>query len=96
MANEKKEKFALNDNDNGIVNSKCAHPLLGICQEFVIFSVLAVGNLSENIGLGVGHVSVLLEEIDIAPFSKYHLKFVHLGSYVYRYINNIFNTIICF
>ena len=29
MANEKKEKFASNDNDNGIVNSKCAHPLLG-------------------------------------------------------------------
>ena len=55
-----------------------------------------MGNLSENLCLGVGHLSILLEVIDIAPFSKYHLKFVYLGSYVYRYIKNIFNTIICF
>ena len=55
-----------------------------------------VRNLSENLCLGVGHLSILLEVIDTAPFSKYHLKFVYLGSYVYRYIKNIFNTIICF
>ena len=100
LCQSKERKFASNYNDNGIVNSKCAHspppPPLGICQEFVIFSVLAVGNLSENLCLGVGHLSILLEVIDIAPFSKYHLKFVYLGSYVYRYIENIFNTIICF
>ena len=54
---------------------------LGICQEFVIFSVLAVGNLSENIGLAVGHLPILLEVIDIAPFSIYHFKYAYLDSY---------------
>ena len=35
MTNEKKETFASNDNDNGLVNSKHAHPpghLSGICH----------------------------------------------------------------
>ena len=37
----------------------CPFPL-GICQEFVILLVMAVGNLSENYCSGVGHLSILL------------------------------------
>ena len=36
-------------------------PLPDICRVFVISSVPAVGNLSENLCLGVGHLSILLE-----------------------------------
>ena len=33
----------------------------GICGEFVILSVLVVGDLSGNLCPGVGHLSILLE-----------------------------------
>ena len=36
-------------------------PLPDICRVFVISSVPAVGNLSETLCLGVGHLSILLE-----------------------------------
>lgn len=37
-------------------------PILpGICGEFIILSVLAVDDLSENLGPGLGHLSILLE-----------------------------------
>ena len=35
----------------------------GICRVFVILSVLAVGNLSENLCPEVGHLSILLEAV---------------------------------
>ena len=52
-----------------------------------------MGNLSENLCLGVGHLLILLEVIDIATFSILSLNIIIA---VYRYIKNIFNTIICF
>ena len=45
----------------GSSNSKRALPHPGLCQALVTLSVLAVGNLSENLCLGVGHLSILLE-----------------------------------
>ena len=43
-----------------------------------------MGNLSENLWLGVGHLSILLEVTDIGPFFNISLKNVpiNLGSYV--------------
>ena len=48
------------------------HP--GLCQALVTLSVLTVGNLSENLCLGVGHLSILLEAVNLVPFSIVHLK----------------------
>ena len=55
------------------LDSKGAHPPPGR-QAFVILSVLAVGNLSENLCPGVGHFPILLEWVNIVPFSIFHLK----------------------
>ena len=49
-----------------------------------------MGNLSENLCLGVGHLLILLEVIDIATFSILSLNIVIA---VYRYIKNIFNKL---
>ena len=46
----------------------------GIRQMSVTLSVPAVGNLSENLCPGVGHLSILLEAVNIVPFSIFHLK----------------------
>ena len=43
-------------------------------RAFVILSVPAVGNLSENLCQGVGHSLNLLETIKVVPFSIFHLK----------------------
>ena len=53
-----------------------AIPLPGICQVFVILMVLAVGNLLENLCRKprVEHLSILLEAVNIIPFSIFHLK----------------------
>ena len=32
------------------------------------------GDLSENLYLGVGYLSILLEEVNIVPFSIFYLK----------------------
>ena len=45
---------------------------LGICRAFFILPVLTVGNLSEN--LCPVHLSILLEEVNIAPLSIFHFK----------------------
>ena len=45
-----------------VVMGQSILPILpGICGEIVILSVLAVDDLSENLGPGVGHLSILLE-----------------------------------
>ena len=61
---------------NSSVNSKRAYPPPppGICRAFFILSIPAVGNLSENLCLEVAHLSILLEEVNIVPFSIFHLK----------------------
>jgi len=70
---------------NGSVNSKHAHPPplpLGICRAFVILPVPGVGNLTENLCLGVGKLSILLEAVNIVPFSIFELKkYGYLDSY---------------
>ena len=43
--------------------------LIGICRAFVIWSVPVVGNLSKNLCPGVGHLSILLEQVKIVHFS---------------------------
>ena len=48
------------------------HP--GLCQALVTLSVLGVGNLSENLYPGVRHLSILLEAVNLVPFSIVHLK----------------------
>ena len=55
---------------SGSVNSKRAYPhRSGICRAFVILSVLVVRNFPQNLCPGVGHLSILLEAVNIAPFS---------------------------
>ena len=43
-------------------------------RAFVILSVPAVGDLSENLCPRVGHLSILPEVVYILPFSIFHLK----------------------
>ena len=50
-------------------------------EAFVILSVPAVGNLSENLSPGVGHLSILLEVVNIVPFSIFHSKNAYLDSF---------------
>ena len=47
---------------------------LGICRAFFILPVLTVGNLSENLCPEVVHLSIVLEEVNIAPLSIFHFK----------------------
>ena len=47
---------------------------LGICRAFFILPVPTVENLSENLCTEVVHLSILLEEVNIAPLSIFHLK----------------------
>ena len=68
-------------------------PLGGICRAFVILSVPAVGNLSENHCPGMKHLSILLEEVKVVPFS---LKNMNIQIVSAISINNIFNTVLCF
>ena len=56
------------------VNSKRVHSPRGICRAFVILSVPTVGNLSESLCPGMGHLSILLQAVNIIPFSICHLK----------------------
>ena len=77
---------------NGSVNSKRAHPPSGICQAFVILSVPVLEICQKTWGEkrpGVGHLSILLEAVNVVPFSIFHKK-----NMPFRYINmnNIFNT----
>ena len=46
----------------------------GICRAFFILPVPTVGNLSENLWPEVVHLSILLEEVNIAPLSIFHFK----------------------
>ena len=69
------------------VNSKPAHSPPGICRVFVILSVPTVGNLSESLCPGMGHLSILLQAVNIIPFSICHLKiclFRQLQIFLYR------------
>ena len=47
-------------------------PPPGICRAFVILSVPVVG--LENPFPRMGHLSILLEAVDIVPFSIFYLK----------------------
>ena len=49
-------------------------PPPGICQAFVVLSVLAVGNFLENLCPGLGLLSNLLEAVNVVPFAIFHLK----------------------
>ena len=60
---------------NGAVNSKCTHRpppghLLGICH--LVGS--GGGDLSENHFPGLAHLSILLEAVNVVPFSIFHQK----------------------
>ena len=66
--------------------------LISICRAFVIWSVSVVGNLSKNLCPGVGHLSVLLELVNIIPFSIFHLKNMPIQISIDISIKNIFNT----
>ena len=54
----------------GSVNFKRAHPPTGICH----LVGPDVGNLSDSLCPGVGHLSVLLEALKVIPFSIFHLQ----------------------
>ena len=45
--------------------------LSGICH---LVGFPAVGNLSQNFCPGVGHLSILLEALNVVPFLIFHLK----------------------
>ena len=47
---------------------------ISIRRVFVILSVPAVGNLSENLCQGVRHLSTLLEAVSVVSFSIFDLK----------------------
>ena len=63
-------------------------PSMPIAQAFVIKWVLVVGNLSEILCPGSGHLSIFLEAANIVLFffTTFHLKnFPYLDSYRYFY-----------
>ena len=60
---------------------------------FVILSVPVVGSLSENLCLGVWHLSILLEAVNIVPFSIFQLK-ICLFRDCFRYFYNKYFLII--
>ena len=67
--------------------------LIGICRAFVIWSVPVVGNLSKNLCPGVGHLSILLEEVKIVHFSIIcSLKDMPILIAIDISATNIFNT----
>ena len=43
-------------------------------KAFVILSAPSVGNLSENLLPGMGHLPILLDAVIVVPFSIFHLK----------------------
>ena len=60
--------------------------LISICRAFVIWSVSVVGNLSKNLCPGVGHLSILLEEVKIVHFSiMFTERYAYIDSYRYLY-----------
>ena len=67
--------------------------LISICRAFVIWSVSVVGNLSKNLCPGVGHLSILLEEVKIVHFSIIcSLKDMPILIAIDICTTNIFNT----
>ena len=65
---------------NGSVNSKRAnHPRVFVGHLSSWWSGTVVGNLSENLCPGVGHLSSLLEAVNIVPLSIFHLKICPFG-----------------
>ena len=67
-----KEEYVINAN---IMNNAQSIPSVPIPpRAFVILSVPAVGDLSENLCPRVGHSSILPEVVYILPFSIFHLK----------------------
>ena len=68
---------------NVSVNSKRGHPPLGICWAFVMLPGIGGGELSENLCPGLGHLSILLDAVNVVIFSIFHLK-----KYIYVYLNN--------
>ena len=54
----------------GSVNFKRAHPPTGICH----LVGPDVGNLSDSLCPGMGHLSILLEAVKVIPFSIFHLQ----------------------
>ena len=73
---------------NDSVNSKRGHPL-GIFRAFVMLPGLGGGELVENPCLGVGHLSILLDAVNVVFFfSIFHLKkYVYLNNLRYIYKN---------
>ena len=55
---------------NDSVNSKRAHPPWA----FVMLPGLGGGELSENLCPGVGHLSILLDAVNVVLFSIFHLQ----------------------
>ena len=54
---------------------------LGICRAFVMLPGLGGEELSENLCPGMGHLSILLDAVNVVLFSIFHLK-------KYVYLNN--------
>ena len=59
---------------NDSANSKRGNPPRGICRAFVMLPGLGGGELSENLCPGVGHLSILLDAVNVVLFSIFHLK----------------------
>ena len=59
---------------------------LGICRAFVVLPGLGGGELSENLCPGVGHLSILLDAVNVVLFSIFHFKkYVYLNNFRYIY-----------
>ena len=62
---------------------------LGICRAFVMLPGLGGEELSENLCPGMGHLSILLDAVNVVLFSIFHLKkYVYLNNFkeVKRYM----------
>ena len=84
-------------NSRALLQNKCLLAIPDVpvrsLQAFVILSVPVVGNSSENLCPGVGHLSIILEAVYIVPFFQYFtLKYAYLDT---SGLQRIF-LIICF
>ena len=72
-------------NSRALLQNKCLLAIPDVpvrsLRAFVILSVPVVGNSSENLCPGVGHLSILLEAVYIVPFFQYFTsKYAYLDT----------------
>ena len=73
----------------GSVNSQRSNPTPSLPGPLVghlsAWSVPAVGHVSEKTLSGGGHFSILLEAVNVIPFSIFLLRYAYLDSFRYFY-----------